>query len=163
MRICPSLIAPPLYARTTAGSNIVILTGAGVSAFQRYAAGKWLDTHDIPADKSQNGVGSEVSDRAQLLLVAVGDFRADAVLRLVGGDVVRVEPLAGGVALEGRNPGAGQDHDVATRRRPSIERRRDERRANPHRYRRLDLSAVARRLLSRQAAAIERARICVAR
>ena len=46
--------------------------------------------------------------------------------------------------------------------RASIERRRDERRQNPHRHRRLDLPAVARRLLSRQAAAGEGARICVA-
>ena len=44
----------------------------------------------------------------------------------------------------------------------SIERRGDERRQNPHRHRRLDLSAVARSLLSRQAAAIEGARICLA-
>src|SRR5689334_22963215 len=33
--------------------------------FQRYASGKWLDTHEIPADKSQNGVGSELADRNQ--------------------------------------------------------------------------------------------------
>jgi putative endopeptidase len=33
--------------------------------FQRYAAGHWLDTHDIPADKSQNGIGSELADRNQ--------------------------------------------------------------------------------------------------
>jgi putative endopeptidase len=33
--------------------------------FQRYASGKWLDTHEIPADKSQNGVGSELNDRNQ--------------------------------------------------------------------------------------------------
>ena len=33
--------------------------------FQRYAAGKWLDTHEIPADKSQNGIGSELADRNQ--------------------------------------------------------------------------------------------------
>ena len=33
--------------------------------FQRYASGKWMDTHDIPADKAQNGVGSELNDRNQ--------------------------------------------------------------------------------------------------
>ena len=39
--------------------------------FQRYAAGKWMDTHEIPADKSQNGVGSEVADRNQEQLRAI--------------------------------------------------------------------------------------------
>ena len=33
--------------------------------FQRYAAGKWMDATEIPADKSQNGVGSELADRNQ--------------------------------------------------------------------------------------------------
>lgn len=33
--------------------------------FQRYAAGKWMDETEIPADKSQNGVGSELADRNQ--------------------------------------------------------------------------------------------------
>ena len=39
--------------------------------FQRYAAGKWLDTHAIPADKSQNGIGSELADRNQEQLRAI--------------------------------------------------------------------------------------------
>src|SRR5690349_8668148 len=39
--------------------------------FQRYASGKWLDTHDIPADKSQNGIGSELADRNQEQLRAI--------------------------------------------------------------------------------------------
>src|SRR3569833_1517591 len=39
--------------------------------FQRYAAGKWLDTHEIPADKSQNGIGSELADRNQEQLSAI--------------------------------------------------------------------------------------------
>ena len=39
--------------------------------FQRYAAGKWLDTHEIPADKSQNGIGSELADRNQEQLRAI--------------------------------------------------------------------------------------------
>jgi putative endopeptidase len=39
--------------------------------FQRYAAGKWMDTHDIPPDKSQNGVGSELNDRNQEQLRAI--------------------------------------------------------------------------------------------
>src|SRR5215213_3516600 len=33
--------------------------------FQRYANGKWMDANEIPADKSQNGVGSELNDRNQ--------------------------------------------------------------------------------------------------
>jgi putative endopeptidase len=33
--------------------------------FQRYTSGKWMDENEIPADKSQNGVGSEVNDRNQ--------------------------------------------------------------------------------------------------
>lgn len=39
--------------------------------FQRYAAGKWMDANDIPADKSQNGVGSELNDRNQEQLRAI--------------------------------------------------------------------------------------------
>lgn len=39
--------------------------------FQRYAAGKWMDENEIPADKSQNGVGSELSDRNQEQLRAI--------------------------------------------------------------------------------------------
>jgi len=39
--------------------------------FQRYASGKWMDANDIPADKSQNGVGSELGDRNQEQLRAI--------------------------------------------------------------------------------------------
>jgi putative endopeptidase len=39
--------------------------------FQRFAAGKWMDATDIPADKSQNGVGSELQDRNQEQLRAI--------------------------------------------------------------------------------------------
>ena len=39
--------------------------------FQRYAAGKWMDATDIPADKSSNGVGSELNDRNQEQLRAI--------------------------------------------------------------------------------------------
>ena len=39
--------------------------------FQRYAAGKWMDENEIPADKSQNGVGSELADRNQEQLRAI--------------------------------------------------------------------------------------------
>jgi len=39
--------------------------------FQRFASGHWLDTHDIPADKSQNGIGSELADRNQEQLRAI--------------------------------------------------------------------------------------------
>jgi putative endopeptidase len=33
--------------------------------FERFASGKWMDATEIPADKSQNGVGSELADRNQ--------------------------------------------------------------------------------------------------
>ena len=33
--------------------------------FERFASGAWMDATEIPADKSQNGVGSEVNDRNQ--------------------------------------------------------------------------------------------------
>ena len=33
--------------------------------FQRFASGAWLDANAIPADKSSNGVGSELNDRNQ--------------------------------------------------------------------------------------------------
>jgi len=39
--------------------------------FQRYASGKWLAANAIPADKSQNGVGSELNDRNQEQLRAI--------------------------------------------------------------------------------------------
>ncbi len=39
--------------------------------FQRYASGKWMDANDIPPDKSQNGVGSELADRNQEQLRAI--------------------------------------------------------------------------------------------
>jgi len=39
--------------------------------FQRYASGKWMDANDIPPDKSQNGVGSELGDRNQEQLRAI--------------------------------------------------------------------------------------------
>jgi len=39
--------------------------------FQRYANGKWMDANEIPADKSQNGVGSELADRNQEQLRAI--------------------------------------------------------------------------------------------
>jgi putative endopeptidase len=43
--------------------------------FQRYASGKWMDTHEIPADKSQNGIGSELADRNQEQLRAIVLYR----------------------------------------------------------------------------------------
>jgi len=39
--------------------------------FQRYAMGKWLDTHDIPPDQTQNGVGYETYNRNQERLRAI--------------------------------------------------------------------------------------------
>ena len=32
----------------------------GQLVFERYASGTWMDTHEIPADKPSNSVGSEV-------------------------------------------------------------------------------------------------------
>jgi putative endopeptidase len=68
--------------------------------FQRYAAGKWLDANEIPADKSQNGVGSELADRNQEQLRAIvmgspkdsqiGDFYASYM------DEARLEQLDAG-------------------------------------------------------------------
>jgi putative endopeptidase len=39
--------------------------------FQRYSSGAWLDANPIPADKSQNGIGSEVNDRNQERLQSI--------------------------------------------------------------------------------------------
>jgi putative endopeptidase len=39
--------------------------------FERYASGAWMDATDIPADKSQNGVGSELADRNQVRLQSI--------------------------------------------------------------------------------------------
>ncbi|MDV3256309.1 MAG: M13 family metallopeptidase [Sphingomonas sp.] len=39
--------------------------------FERYASGSWMDVTDIPADKSQNGVGSELNDRNQVRLQSI--------------------------------------------------------------------------------------------
>jgi len=39
--------------------------------FERFASGSWMDANDIPSDKSQNGVGSEVNDRNQVRLQAI--------------------------------------------------------------------------------------------
>src|SRR5919107_1974136 len=39
--------------------------------FQRYAAGKWLDTHEIPADQASNGVGYETYLRNQERLQSI--------------------------------------------------------------------------------------------
>ena len=39
--------------------------------FERYASGAWMDATEIPADKSQNGVGSELSDRNQERLQSI--------------------------------------------------------------------------------------------
>ena len=39
--------------------------------FERFASGAWMDRTEIPADKSQNGVGSEVNDRNQERLQSI--------------------------------------------------------------------------------------------
>ena len=39
--------------------------------FERYASGAWMDATEIPADKSQNGVGSELNDRNQERLQSI--------------------------------------------------------------------------------------------
>ena len=57
--------------------------------------------HVALVERAQLAVGGRGhDDRAQLLLVAVRQLRSDSVLRFVGGDLVRVEPFARGVALE---------------------------------------------------------------
>ena len=78
---CTPLVATaPLAAETSAaasnagtirfGSWGVDLASRDLSVkpgddFQRYANGKWMDENEIPADKSQNGVSSELNDRNQ--------------------------------------------------------------------------------------------------
>ena len=77
---CSALSAIPASAQTPlgAGETKVVRFGTwGVDLgtrdtnvrpgddFARYAAGKWMDETEIPADKSQNGVGSELADRNQ--------------------------------------------------------------------------------------------------
>jgi len=54
--------------------------------FERFASGAWMDANEIPADKSQNGVGSEVSDRNQerlreIVLSAPADSQIGAFYR----------------------------------------------------------------------------------
>ena len=39
--------------------------------FERYASGAWMDATEIPADKSSNSVGSDVSDRNQERLQSI--------------------------------------------------------------------------------------------
>ena len=82
---CSALCAAPVAAQqpaTSAPQQVHFGTwGVDISTrdltvkpgddFQRYAAGKWLDTHEIPADKSQNGIGSELADRNQEQLRAI--------------------------------------------------------------------------------------------
>jgi putative endopeptidase len=77
------VLAQDLAASAQAASKVVRFGTWGVDLetrdlsvkpgddFQRYASGKWMDTHDIPADKSQNGVGSELADRNQEQLRAI--------------------------------------------------------------------------------------------
>jgi len=82
---CSALCAAPVAAQQAAASapqqvhfgtwgvdiSTRDLTVKPGDDFQRYAAGKWLDTHEIPADKSQNGIGSELADRNQEQLRAI--------------------------------------------------------------------------------------------
>ena len=57
--------------------------------------------HVARVERAQLAVlGRAGDDRPQLLLVAVVELGPDAVLRLVGGDRVGVQPLAAGIALE---------------------------------------------------------------
>jgi putative endopeptidase len=77
------VLAQDLAASAQAASKVVRFGTWGVDLetrdlsvkpgddFQRYASGKWMDTHDSPADKSQNGVGSELADRNQEQLRAI--------------------------------------------------------------------------------------------
>ena len=78
-----ALAAPSLAAETAATDGSVRFGTWGVDLhsrdlkvnpgddFQRYSSGTWMDQNEIPADKSQNGVGSEVSDRNQERLQAI--------------------------------------------------------------------------------------------
>ena len=78
---CSALVAIPVAAQEAPsvvhfGKWGVDLTTRDTSVkpgddFQRYAAGKWMDENEIPADKSQNGVGSELNDRNQEQLRAI--------------------------------------------------------------------------------------------
>ena len=81
---CSALSAIPASAQAPAGEPKVVRFGTwGVDLgtrdlnvrpgddFARYAAGKWMDETEIPADKSQNGVGSELADRNQEQLRAI--------------------------------------------------------------------------------------------
>jgi putative endopeptidase len=86
---CTALVSVPLAAQqqsagTTVSEPQVVRFGTwGVDIstrdltvkpgddFQRYANGTWMDANEIPADKSQNGVGSELNDRNQEQLRAI--------------------------------------------------------------------------------------------
>ncbi len=83
---CTALQAVPAAAQETAAAaapKVVRFGSWGVDIstrdlsvkpgddFQRYASGHWMDTNEIPADKSQNGVGSELNDRNQEQLRAI--------------------------------------------------------------------------------------------
>jgi putative endopeptidase len=65
--------------------------------FERFASGAWMDANEIPADKSQNGVGSEVNDRNQerlreIVTGAPGDSQLGAFYRSYM-DEARLEQL----------------------------------------------------------------------
>src|SRR5215213_4860236 len=80
---CTAIVAAPAAAQQSAATTAVAepkpvsfgTWGVDLSTrdlsvkpgddFQRYANGKWMDATDIPADKSSNGVGSELNDRNQ--------------------------------------------------------------------------------------------------
>jgi len=78
---CSALMAAPAPAQEAPGVVHFGKWGVDLSTrdtsvkpgddFQRYAAGKWMDENEIPADKSQNGVGSELNDRNQEQLRAI--------------------------------------------------------------------------------------------
>jgi putative endopeptidase len=80
----PIAVAVPSWAAETAATDGTVRFGSwGVDLksrdlkanpgddFERYASGAWMDANEIPADKSQNGVGSEVSDRNQERLQSI--------------------------------------------------------------------------------------------
>src|SRR5688500_5407390 len=80
---CSALAAIPASAQVAGEPKVVRFGTWGVDLgtrdmsvkpgddFARYAAGKWMDETEIPADKSQNGVGSELADRNQEQLRAI--------------------------------------------------------------------------------------------
>ncbi len=107
--------------------------------FQRYAAGKWMDETDIPADKSSNGVGSEMNDRNQEQLRAIvagspADSQIGAFYKSYM-DEARLEQLDARAA-EGRSRPRRRDQDQGRVHETSWRRQLQGLRSDPVRRRR---------------------------